>query len=187
MPTTCFDVANYFFSRLDEDAGDVLSNLKLQKLVYYAQGFALALLERPLFSEPLVAWQMGPVCPPLFRTYAIDGPGGFPRRRGSTSACSPRWRSSSSMRSGRSTASSPPGSSATGSDRSALEGDRRQRRDHPRAAQSLLPHAAPLLSTAQKTIGPGVNRPGRWFNQIQSPITCGCGPRRSPPLQRSSP
>lgn len=78
MPTTCFDVANYFFSRLDEDAGDVLSNLKLQKLVYYAQGFALALLDRPLFPEPLIAWQMGPVCPPLFRMYAIDGPRGIP-------------------------------------------------------------------------------------------------------------
>jgi uncharacterized phage-associated protein len=35
---SCYDVAQYFLSKADEDAGDLMSNLKLQKLVYYAQG-----------------------------------------------------------------------------------------------------------------------------------------------------
>lgn len=53
---TCFDAADYFLSKIDEDAGDVITNLKLQKLVYYAQGFSLALCGRPLFAERIEAW-----------------------------------------------------------------------------------------------------------------------------------
>ena len=30
----CFDVAKYFLAQIDEEAGDLISNLKLQKLVY---------------------------------------------------------------------------------------------------------------------------------------------------------
>jgi len=66
---TCFDVANYFLKCQDGNAGDLMSNLKLQKLVYYAQGFHLAVTDRPLFVEPIVAWEHGPVCPPLYNKY----------------------------------------------------------------------------------------------------------------------
>jgi uncharacterized phage-associated protein len=38
-----------------------LSHLKLQKLLYYAQGWSLATLKRPLFDEPIKAWEHGPV------------------------------------------------------------------------------------------------------------------------------
>jgi uncharacterized phage-associated protein len=48
----CDEVAKYFLAQADEDAGDLISNLKLQKLVYYAQGFHLALYDIPLFPEP---------------------------------------------------------------------------------------------------------------------------------------
>ena len=47
---SCYDVAEYFLSKTDEEAGDVISNLKLQKLVYYAQGFSLAVNDEPLFD-----------------------------------------------------------------------------------------------------------------------------------------
>lgn len=75
---TCFDVAEYFLSKSDEDAGDVISNLKLQKLVYYAQGFCLAAYGRPLFNEKIEAWQHGPVCPDLYRKYKVNGSLGIP-------------------------------------------------------------------------------------------------------------
>jgi uncharacterized phage-associated protein len=48
---SCYDVAQYFLAKADADAGDLMSNLKLQKLVYYAQGFALALLDKPFFPQ----------------------------------------------------------------------------------------------------------------------------------------
>ena len=55
---SCFDVGYYFLKNQDLEAGDLMSNMKLQKLVYYAQGFYLAIKEKPLFPEPLVAWAM---------------------------------------------------------------------------------------------------------------------------------
>jgi uncharacterized phage-associated protein len=36
-------VAKYFLSIPDADAGDLMSNLKLQKLLYYSQGIMLLL------------------------------------------------------------------------------------------------------------------------------------------------
>ncbi len=49
---TAFQIADYFLTLVDDEAGDGLSNLKLQKLVYYAQGFHLALTGKPLFGAP---------------------------------------------------------------------------------------------------------------------------------------
>lgn len=72
---TCFDVADYLLFKIDEEAGDTISNLKLQKLVYYAQGFSLALNHEPLFDENLTAWQHGPVCIPLYNKYKEYGAG----------------------------------------------------------------------------------------------------------------
>jgi uncharacterized phage-associated protein len=62
---SCHDVAKYFLSLTDEDAGDLISNLKLQKLVYYAQGFHLALYDELLFEETIEAWTHGPVIPEM--------------------------------------------------------------------------------------------------------------------------
>ncbi len=74
-----FDVANYFLSLVEEEVGDALSNLKLQKLVYYAQGFHLALFNRPLFENAIEAWTHGPVIPELYRAYKKYGAGAIPR------------------------------------------------------------------------------------------------------------
>lgn len=67
------DVANYFLSLVDKDADDCISNLKLQKLCYYAQGFHLALYGERLFDETLQAWQHGPVVPSLYHKYKDKG------------------------------------------------------------------------------------------------------------------
>lgn len=75
---TSEDVARYFLSKLDEDAGDAISNLKLQKLVYYAQGLYLAMHDRPLFAEPIEAWQHGPVVPQLYHEFKRYGSAGIP-------------------------------------------------------------------------------------------------------------
>lgn len=66
---TSLHVANYFLSLADDDAGDLISNLKLQKLVYYAQGFHLAMFDKPLFMEPIAAWTHGPVIPSLYQKF----------------------------------------------------------------------------------------------------------------------
>ncbi|MBW4552995.1 MAG: DUF4065 domain-containing protein [Aphanocapsa sp. GSE-SYN-MK-11-07L] len=75
----CQDVAKYFLSLTDEDSGDLISNLKLQKLVYYAQGFHLALYDEPLFEERIEAWTHGPVVPDLYSAYKHLGLNAIPR------------------------------------------------------------------------------------------------------------
>jgi len=44
------------------------SPMKLQKLCYYAQGYALA-EGQPLFGDDFQAWQHGPVVPDLYQEY----------------------------------------------------------------------------------------------------------------------
>lgn len=70
---TCFDVADYFLTLANEDVGDSISNLKLQKLVYYAQGFSLALRDKALFDETIEAWAYGPAIRALYHKYKDNG------------------------------------------------------------------------------------------------------------------
>ena len=65
---TVFDVANFFLNKANE-TGSFISNLKLQKLVYYAQAWHLAINDRPVFEEDFQAWVHGPVVPALYRLY----------------------------------------------------------------------------------------------------------------------
>lgn len=56
------DVAKYFlFLARNREAGDTISNLKIQKMLYYAQGYSLALFNKPLFDDRIEAWKHGPV------------------------------------------------------------------------------------------------------------------------------
>lgn len=69
---TCFDIAEYFI-HLANETGSFISNLKLQKLVYYAQAWHLALYDEPLFAEDFEAWVHGPVIPQLYQKYRKFG------------------------------------------------------------------------------------------------------------------
>lgn len=44
-----------------------LTNLRLQKLLYYVQGWSLAHRGRPMFSDEIQAWKYGPVVPTVYR------------------------------------------------------------------------------------------------------------------------
>lgn len=62
-------VADWFLAQVDPSAGDSISHLKLQKLLYYAQAWSLVLLDQPLFAENFQAWVHGPVLPSVYRKY----------------------------------------------------------------------------------------------------------------------
>ncbi len=66
--TTASEVAKYFISSFQKKNKEI-SNLKLQKLLYYAQAWHLALYGKPLFLDPIQAWVHGPVVPSVFRQY----------------------------------------------------------------------------------------------------------------------
>ncbi len=70
-----FDVADYFLCFQDDESEDYISNLKLQKLCYYAQGFYLALKGKRLFDNNILAWQHGPVVKELYEKYKKHGSG----------------------------------------------------------------------------------------------------------------
>lgn len=79
------DVANYFlllnkrqYERIshedDRDCrfqtqADMITHLKMQKLVYYAQGLHLAYFNKPLFTQDVEAWEHGPVVNELYRAF----------------------------------------------------------------------------------------------------------------------
>jgi uncharacterized phage-associated protein len=69
---SCFDVADYFI-QLANQTSSPINNLKLQKLVYYAQAWHLAIHAAPLFEEDFQAWIHGPVVPQLYQKYKIFG------------------------------------------------------------------------------------------------------------------
>lgn len=67
------DVADFYIALAQEMAdaglGDAMTNLRLQKMLYFSQGWSLARNGKPLFDEPIEAWQYGPVVPPCYRWY----------------------------------------------------------------------------------------------------------------------
>lgn len=58
-------VANYFV-RKGIESGQHLTPLKLQKLLYFAHGWYLALTENSLLDSTIEAWKFGPVVPPIY-------------------------------------------------------------------------------------------------------------------------
>lgn len=69
---TASEVAKYFIVS-SQRKNKPISNLKLQKLLYYAQAWHLVLQDRPLFSDDIEAWVHGPVVPAVFREYKPFG------------------------------------------------------------------------------------------------------------------
>ena len=76
-----YDIANYFLCLDEEHNGDGISPLKLQKLVYYAQGFYCALNDKPLFSDDIKAWTHGSVVESLYHHYKEYGKHPIPTPR----------------------------------------------------------------------------------------------------------
>lgn len=66
---TAHEVAQFFLHHTYDGERDQISNLKLQKLLYYAQGYSLAILNRPLFDEPIECWRHGPVVESVYHCY----------------------------------------------------------------------------------------------------------------------
>jgi uncharacterized phage-associated protein len=73
-PYDAMTVAKWFVKYARADDGDI-SNLKLQKLLYYAQGYRLARSGAPLFSDRIEAWSHGPVVPAVYQAYKRFGSG----------------------------------------------------------------------------------------------------------------
>jgi uncharacterized phage-associated protein len=65
-------VANAFIERANRE-GVPISNMKLQKLMYFAHGHNLGLRGMPLVDEAPEAWEYGPVFPSIYHTFKAYG------------------------------------------------------------------------------------------------------------------
>lgn len=77
METDVYDVqevANFLIEHTDNN-NLRLTNLRMQKLLYFIQSYALISLDRPAFTQDFQAWNYGPVVPELYRTYSHNGSG----------------------------------------------------------------------------------------------------------------
>lgn len=74
-PYTAENVANYLIYLAsqafvgDNNEREGITNLKLQKVLYFAQAYYLAKIGKPLFSDNIEAWAYGPVVPTVYRKY----------------------------------------------------------------------------------------------------------------------
>lgn len=77
------DIAKWFINHnlkvrdIDNEDTDDISNLKLQKLLYYAQGSMLALTGKKLFNDEILAWAHGPVIKEVYDTFKSYGSSGI--------------------------------------------------------------------------------------------------------------
>ena len=58
---------------IDNKEREGITNLKLQKILYFAQAYYLAKLGQPLFSDKIEAWDYGPVVPSVYRGFKHHG------------------------------------------------------------------------------------------------------------------
>src|SRR5438046_3062128 len=68
------DVTNYLI-HLSHSVGEPepINPLKIQKLLYYAQGLSLAKRNQPLFTDKIKAWVEGPVVPVIWHELKQHG------------------------------------------------------------------------------------------------------------------
>lgn len=78
---TASQVAKWFLAHnrtaAEDEGAEYISNLKLQKLLYYAQGCFLAITGKPLFDDAILAWQHGPVVEKVYHAYKHNGAEGI--------------------------------------------------------------------------------------------------------------
>jgi uncharacterized phage-associated protein len=70
---TSATTAAQWLVRRATDAGVPLTNLKLQKLLYYAHGYYLVRHHEPLVRDGFQAWDNGPVCPQVYKAFKSYG------------------------------------------------------------------------------------------------------------------
>lgn len=67
------DIANFFVDLANSDSDDCMTNLRVNKLIYFAQAWSLVRRDMPLFSEEIQAWTYGPVVPSVYHAFKDYG------------------------------------------------------------------------------------------------------------------
>lgn len=70
-------IANQLLIYSADTGRELMTNMKLQKMLYYQQGFHLAYFNTPLFDDEIEAWMYGPVVPTMYDRYKTNGHNGI--------------------------------------------------------------------------------------------------------------
>lgn len=65
--------ADYIIKAANADGISDMTNMKLNKILYYAQAISLQKYGKPLFDDKIQAWTWGPVVPRVYYAYNDDG------------------------------------------------------------------------------------------------------------------
>ena len=68
-----YDVAQYIFDEYNRISGQLIDEMKLQKLLYFSQRESLAILGIPMFNAEFEGWRYGPVCKDVRNAYTFHG------------------------------------------------------------------------------------------------------------------
>ncbi|MDQ0592177.1 putative phage-associated protein [Chryseobacterium ginsenosidimutans] len=63
------EISKYIISLTINNPEEDLTNMKLQKILYYLQGYYLAIFDNYLFTDDIEAWKYGPVVCEEYHTY----------------------------------------------------------------------------------------------------------------------
>lgn len=77
MVYDALDIAAYVVKRCHE-TNTTVSNLKLQKILYFIQAEFLVKKDVPCFEQNIEAWAFGPVVPEVYHKYKIYGGAAIP-------------------------------------------------------------------------------------------------------------
>lgn len=72
LKLTALAVAEYFVW-ISNKEGNPVTNKKLQKLIYYAQAWSLALKDKKIFEDKIEAWVHGPAVRAVYGKYKVCG------------------------------------------------------------------------------------------------------------------
>lgn len=72
MPYSASAIAHALVLKAIEE-GNYVTQMKLQKMVYFAHGYHLAKYGKPLINEDFEAWKFGPVVPAIYESYKLYG------------------------------------------------------------------------------------------------------------------
>ena len=67
------NVAEYIFKEYYRVTGELIDEMKLQKLLYFSQREILAILNKPLFNEEFEGWKYGPISREVRTVFTKDG------------------------------------------------------------------------------------------------------------------
>lgn len=76
-PFTAIDVARHIVNYVNQNGG-VISNLKLQKILYFIQGTYLSTAGKLCFPDLIHAWDFGPVIPEVYYEFKRFGSNSIP-------------------------------------------------------------------------------------------------------------